>query len=40
MLKLSKFYLKTYNLQNTAINVIIINRLLHLRRSHTEVYVR
>ena len=23
MLKLSKFYLKTYNLQNTAINIII-----------------
>ena len=40
MLKLSKFCLKPYNLQNTAINVIIIKRLLHLRSSHTEVYVR
>ena len=29
-----------YNLQNIAINVIIIKRLLHLRSSHTEVYVR
>ena len=28
MLKLPKFYLKPYNLQNTAINVIIIKRLL------------
>ena len=40
MLKLSKFCLKPYNLQNTAINVIIIKRLLHLRSSHAEVYGR
>ena len=40
MSKLPKFSLKMYNLQNIAINVIIIKRLLHLRSSHTEVYVR
>ena len=40
MLKLSKFCLKPYNLQNTAINVFIIKRLLHLRSSHTDVYGR
>ena len=40
MLTLSKFCLKTCNLQNTAINVIIIKRLLHLRSSHTEVSLR
>ena len=40
MLKLSNFCLKTYNLQNTLINIIIIKRLLHLRNSHTAVYLR
>ena len=40
MLKLSKVCLKTYNLQNTAINVIIIKRLFHLRSSHTEGSLR
>ena len=29
-----------YNLQNTAINVIIIKRLLHLKSSHAKVYRR
>ena len=40
MLKLSNFCLKTYNLQNTVINIIIIKTLLHLRNSHTEVSLR
>ena len=40
MLKLPKFCLKTYNLQNTAIKVIIIKRLLHSRSSRTEVSQR
>ena len=31
MLKLSKFCLKIFNLQNTAINIIIVKRLLHLK---------
>ena len=37
MLKLAKFCLKMYNLQNTAIKVTTIRRLLHLRSSHKEV---
>ena len=40
MLKLLNFCLKTYNLQNIAVNVIIIKRLLHLRSNHTEVSLR
>ena len=40
VLKSSNFYLKTYNLQNTAIKVIIIENLLHLRSSRTEVSLR
>ena len=40
MLKLSKFCLKMYNFKNNAIKVIIIKRLLHLRSSRAEVYIR
>ena len=40
MLKLSKFCLKMYNFKNNAIKVIIMKRLLHLRSSRIEVYIR
>ena len=40
MLKLFKFCLKTYKLQNTAIKVITIKRLLHQRNSRREVSLR
>ena len=40
MLNMTKFCLKTYNLQNRAIKVIIIKTLVHLRRSHTEVSLK
>ena len=40
MSKLSKFCLKMYNLQNTAINVIVIKNLLHLSTSRKEVFLR
>ena len=40
MLKLPKLCLKPYNLQNTAANIIIIKRLLHLRCSCREVFPR
>ena len=40
MLKLPKICLKTYNLQNSAIKVIILKTLLHLKSSHTEVTLR
>ena len=40
MLNMTKFCLKTYNLQKTAIKVIIIKTLVHLRSSHTEVSLK
>ena len=38
--KLSKFCLESYNLQNTAVKVIIIKRLLRVSSSRTEVSLR
>ena len=40
MLKLSKFCLIAYKLQETAIKVIIIKRLLHLSSRRVEVSLR
>ena len=38
--KMLDFSLKIYNLQNVALNVIIIKKIQYLKSSHTDVYVR